>query len=282
MGKLKINTDFKNLIPSLSEKEYQQLEENLLEEGCRDSLVVWNDTILDGHNRYEICTKHNIPFSTKEAMVDTKQEAIIWIIKNQFGRRNLQNATRVNLALKLRAVIQKEAKLNQEKARRHKKLVNQELGEPINTNKELGKIAGVSDETIRKYEVIQEKGTDEVKKAVDTAEMSIHKGFESTRDKKKKIQQIEKTNQTKLSNADISKMFYDMKKPSSATTDNGTNNDTIPTPIISELDRILKYIIGSLNKYSLMADIEPTTGTKVLIKTATNTLKTINENIKER
>lgn len=88
---LKINQKFKSLIPPLRVDEYDQLEQNILDEGCRDPLVIWNDTILDGHNRFEICTKHGIDFKTTPAPVYilTEDDAEDWIDKNQLGRRNL-------------------------------------------------------------------------------------------------------------------------------------------------------------------------------------------------
>ena len=61
---LKIDPEFKDLIRPLRRKEYLQLEENILDEGCRDPIIVWNDYIIDGHNRYSICTKYSIPFNT--------------------------------------------------------------------------------------------------------------------------------------------------------------------------------------------------------------------------
>ena len=86
-----VNPHFKSLIRPLSAEEYEQLEKNIFDEGCRDPLVIWNDTILDGHNRYEICKKHDIPFKTISAPVyiRTKEDAEDWIDKNQLGRRNL-------------------------------------------------------------------------------------------------------------------------------------------------------------------------------------------------
>jgi len=35
MDKLEINQDFKNLIPKLTQKEYEGLERSIIEEGCR-------------------------------------------------------------------------------------------------------------------------------------------------------------------------------------------------------------------------------------------------------
>ena len=91
---LTIDPQFKNLIPPLQRTGYLQLEENLLADGCRDPLVVWRGTLIDGHNRYEICTRHSIPFSVKEMNFYCREEAIAWICANQLGRRNLSEETR--------------------------------------------------------------------------------------------------------------------------------------------------------------------------------------------
>ena len=50
---LKIEPKFKNLIRPLQRKEYLQLEQNILSDGCRDPIITWNGVIVDGHNRYE-------------------------------------------------------------------------------------------------------------------------------------------------------------------------------------------------------------------------------------
>ena len=51
-------------IPPLLNEERALLRQNLLSEGCRDALVVWkgHDVLLDGHNRYDICTELGLPF----------------------------------------------------------------------------------------------------------------------------------------------------------------------------------------------------------------------------
>ena len=92
--RLEIDQQFKNLIHPLSRKEYQQLEENLLADGCRDPIVIWDGFIIDGHNRYEICMKHEIPFATVEKSFSCREEAIAWICANQLGRRNISEETR--------------------------------------------------------------------------------------------------------------------------------------------------------------------------------------------
>jgi len=91
---LKIKAEYKNLIRPLRHTEYLQLEENILQDGCLNPIITWNGFIVDGHNRYEICTKHNIPFKTIEKDFASNEEAIIWICANQLGRRNISEETR--------------------------------------------------------------------------------------------------------------------------------------------------------------------------------------------
>jgi len=91
---LKIDEEFKHLIPPLSQDERKQLEENIINDGCREPLCVWNKTILDGHNRYEICTRLNIPFKIVYKFLRSREEAVAWICANQLGRRNISDEAR--------------------------------------------------------------------------------------------------------------------------------------------------------------------------------------------
>jgi len=91
---LRIDPQFKNLISPLKTKEYLQLEENILADGCRDPIIVWKDYIIDGHNRYEICMRHQIPFAVEEMSFVCREDAIVWICANQLGRRNISEETR--------------------------------------------------------------------------------------------------------------------------------------------------------------------------------------------
>ena len=68
-SELTIDQDFKDLIRPLRSQEYLQLEENLLADGCREPIVVWNGVIVDGHNRYEICKKHGMDLTDKRIKI---------------------------------------------------------------------------------------------------------------------------------------------------------------------------------------------------------------------
>ena len=88
---LTIDPEFEAKCPPLTDDELSQLEENILEEGLvLMPLIVWNDTIVDGHNRYRIAQAHpGIRFRTHEKQFNNRYEALSWICKNQLGRRNL-------------------------------------------------------------------------------------------------------------------------------------------------------------------------------------------------
>ena len=92
--KLIRDPEFERFVPPLTLKERELLEESILREGCRDAIVVWNDIILDGYNRYDICIKHGLPYQVKHLQLDSRDEAISWICVNQMARRNITEETR--------------------------------------------------------------------------------------------------------------------------------------------------------------------------------------------
>lgn len=108
-----IDPEFKALVPALSDAEFAQLEANILTDGCRDPLVVWHETntLVDGHNRYEICTRHGIPFSVAYHEFDCREAVTVWMLENQLGRRNVPEPARVECALKLKPAMAKLAEL---------------------------------------------------------------------------------------------------------------------------------------------------------------------------
>ena len=91
MINLKIDPEFQSQIPPLTDDEFKQLEENILKEGKLISpLIVWGNTLVDGHNRYEIVQEHpEISFSTMPLPFESREEVLAWICKNQLGRHNL-------------------------------------------------------------------------------------------------------------------------------------------------------------------------------------------------
>lgn len=99
MRTLKIDPEFRDKVPPLTPNERATLEENIVTDGrVLVPLVVWNGTIVDGHNRYSIVQKHpEIPYDIVEREFPDRYAAIVWICRNQLGRRNLTDEQKTYL-----------------------------------------------------------------------------------------------------------------------------------------------------------------------------------------
>jgi phage N-6-adenine-methyltransferase len=173
-----INPELHNLLDPLSEEEYKYLEESLLKEGCRDSIILWNETLIDGHNRYEICQKYNIKFNTYQLNFESIIEAEKWIIINAFGRRNINTYQRSKYYLKYEKLIAPIAKENQKLSKgRGKKGLQISADLNIDTREEVAKKAGVSHDTIYKVKKIEAKATDEIKEQLSSGDISVNEAY---------------------------------------------------------------------------------------------------------
>lgn len=189
-----INEEFAKLIPPLSSEELHNLEQSLLKEGCLHALVVWNNTIIDGHHRYAICTKHDISFEVVEkSELESELDVKLWMINNQFSRRNLPTETRLALAYRFKEFEAEKAK---ERQGTRNDLIEIDINiskpvytssdseDPKNENTEKGraleaiaKRAGVSHMTAFQYDKIQQQGTEEQKAEVAEGKSSIKKVY---------------------------------------------------------------------------------------------------------
>tara|TARA_B100000768_G_scaffold34260_1_gene32863 strand:+ start:3045 stop:4172 length:1128 start_codon:yes stop_codon:yes gene_type:complete len=186
---MKIKEEFKSTIPPLTTEEFKQLEDNCLSEGIREKILTWNGFIIDGHNRFEIATRWNLEYETESKYFKDEDDVVLWMILNQFGRRNLSNYQRSVLALELEDVFSKKAK---EKQKESGGAVPQISAKPpIETRKELSKVAAVSHDTIAKVKKIQEKAPEEVKAKLRTGEVSINAAYKEIKKEEKKAERID-------------------------------------------------------------------------------------------
>lgn len=103
---IRILEELRNFIPSPTAEELSQLEQNILKNGCKDALLLWETTqailepetltpnapvyvLVDGHNRYQICTTRNISFNVQVMSFPSLKEVKDYMIDLQLGRRNL-------------------------------------------------------------------------------------------------------------------------------------------------------------------------------------------------
>lgn len=146
---IKIDEQFKTIIPPLTDDEFARLKESILQEGIRDKLVVWDGTLIDGHNRYRIATENNLPFETVSKEFETREHALNWIIENQLGRRNL-NPNQIAYLRGKRYECEKKIVTNKEGANQYRKEVESHNGtQPDNnTSRMLGAEYGIGKNTV--------------------------------------------------------------------------------------------------------------------------------------
>lgn len=213
-----IDKEFKELIPALTSDEYKGLEASILKEGCRDALILWGDILIDGHNRYEICTKHNIPYKTIQREFADRDEVMLYMIANQEARRNISNYARITLKSKSDDIKAKQAKAKEKQAEYHgnqyekRTLCNvaqsPKPADRTDLKKELAKKTGAGEHTTSKVLVINKKidkaieenkpiagqKPEELKKQLMDGNVSINRAYNAIKleEKKAEIQKAER------------------------------------------------------------------------------------------
>ena len=176
-----VNPDLLAYIDPLTPDEHSALERSLLNEGCRDALVLWGDVLVDGHNRYGICTKHGIAFKTIQNVTFKSMDDVhLWMIDQHLGRRSVSDFQRGVLALRKKDILATRVKpLAATKA---------EAGQPTDadieqavadmvaplTREATARAARVSSATIVQIQKIQASATPELLAAVKSGTISIN------------------------------------------------------------------------------------------------------------
>jgi len=148
-----IDDELKALLPTLSTKAYELLEESLLEHGCLHPLVLWENILIDGYNRYEIAKKHAIPFTVETKEFNSRDDAIVWIITTQIARRNL-NAKQLSYYRGKHYKMEKRLIKNEKGNNQYNMVLDHfDLKPPgENTARRLAKQYNVSEPTIKRDE----------------------------------------------------------------------------------------------------------------------------------
>ena len=178
------------LLPPLSAEQSAALEEDLLRNGCYSPVIVNEDmVIIDGHNRQKLCQQHGIPYDMAVFSFADLLEAKRWALDTQKARRNLDKWELGKIALKLKPDIEARARANMSAGGGDQKSEDAKSGlatlpnpiPPIDTRKELAESVGLGERTMGKVMQIEEYAPPAVKEALDSRDLSIHQGYNITR-----------------------------------------------------------------------------------------------------
>lgn len=171
---LRIDPEFRDKIPPLTEDEFRQLEENIVRDGeIYEPIIVWHGVIVDGHNRYKIAQAHpEIPYRTKEMFFPDKWAAFDWMYSKQLGRRNLSDENRTYCMGKMYEARRK-SRGGDRKSEVFSKYQNDSLKKDTATA--IAEETGVTRATVQRAGKYA-KGVDSVREQSPTAAAAILKG----------------------------------------------------------------------------------------------------------
>ncbi|TCV92086.1 hypothetical protein EC912_10879 [Luteibacter rhizovicinus] len=185
-----INEELKAYIDPLTPDEHASLEASILAEGCRDALVLWGDVLVDGHNRYGICKKHDIPFQTAQnTHFQSMDDVHLWMIDQHLGRRSVSDFQRGVLALRKREILTERRVRAAEAEAPVESSADREDGAtsaepaatakvvkpaPLPSREDLARVARLSSNQVGLIEKIQKEATPEVVAAVKSGTISIN------------------------------------------------------------------------------------------------------------
>lgn len=232
-----IDKEFQSLIPPLTVEEYDGLEKSILADGCRDALVLWGDILVDGHNRYEICTTHDVPFQTVQKAFADRNDAKLWMMRNQLARRNLNDFQRIEITHKCEDAVKAKAAERQESTR---------FGGTGNISltagqarDELGAMAGVSGKTYEHAVTVMEEAPEPVVKAARQNALSINAAYQVTRMEPEQQQEVVERIEQGEKPKDV---VHDVQKRPHVTNNSGCNEWYTPEKYLDLAREVLGEI----------------------------------------
>jgi hypothetical protein len=240
MIQLRIDPEFRDKIPPLTDAEFEQLRENIISDGeVYEPIVVWNGTIVDGHNRYRIVQEHpEIPFRVKDMNFADKWAAFDWMYKKQLGRRNLTDEQKMYMIGKMYEARKNTNafKGNQYTAKSGGAQNGHNQNERrVRQDEAIGKELGIGHNTVRRAEQFA-KSVDAIREqSNEAAEIILQGGSGLTKNAMQDVHKMEPEQVKELAGAieagpeEAKKVVQKLKEPVSMESMNATPIDNTAT-----------------------------------------------------
>ncbi|TBW88371.1 hypothetical protein EQ804_06965 [Staphylococcus hominis] len=192
VNKLKFDADINQLVPEMTEKEFDDLVTNIEMQGQHTPIHInWDNTILDGRNRVKALKKLNINEVKAIRENFEKDEALKFVRDTAVERRNLTPNQKLNVVLNAKDLINDIQERAREKQLSNLKQ-NKPLGSaepngeqkskrkntstiiekpkkesaPIQENNEIAKLAGVSKSTVVRAKKVKREDPETYEKVI--------------------------------------------------------------------------------------------------------------------
>jgi ParB-like chromosome segregation protein Spo0J len=187
---LRINPEYNELLPQMSEEEFDQLKTSIQTEGQHYPIIVNEDLeVLDGHHRFRACTELGLEPDFEVRKFDDKLLEKKFVIEANLRRRHLNNFQLVELAVPLLEIEKALAKKRQSKGGKNGR--DMQLGlapddadpAPVpefkaKATEAVAKKAGVSTRTFERGKKILEKASEDEKQKLREGKTSISKVYQ--------------------------------------------------------------------------------------------------------
>lgn len=148
------------IFPMMTDDEYEGLKQDISENGQREDIVVWCGKLIDGRNRLRACEE--LGRTPDIAELDEDQDPWKYVISHNLHRRHLTTSQRASVAAKM-------AKLKHGGDRKSDEIKSQICASITDAATQLN----VSPRSVTNAKIVQEHGSDSVKKAVEQGELSV-------------------------------------------------------------------------------------------------------------
>lgn len=215
--KLKFDDEINELVPEMNEDEWNNFLTSVEKEGIRQPIDVNKDmTIIDG--RHRVKASKDLGFTELQARVHdlTRVEMLKFVRDTAVERRSLTKNQKLNIVLNARDLIddiRERAKENQKKAaeqtnenkkrfssaesKRTETKSNNQYNTPTHENKELAKLAGVSEATVMRAKKVKEENPKEYENVIKNNRGwdKAYRELDSVKKKKTEKPQVDKPNE---------------------------------------------------------------------------------------
>ena len=182
-----MKTDFEKFIAPLTANEFENLKASIQRDGCLHAIITWHGIILDGHNRYKICTELGIPYQTIELEFGDEEHAKLWMVQNQLARRNIKPFQKCEMVYPLEKIISEEvAKRKNQAISKARQEADSEMGLNLapKTANIMAEYIDISPAQWKKAKYVIENGDEELKALVRSGKKSIHAAYKKLKDEK--------------------------------------------------------------------------------------------------
>jgi N6-adenosine-specific RNA methylase IME4 len=158
-----------DIFPLMTGSEFETLKQDIDDNGLIEPIWTYNNQIIDGRNRYRACKELNIEPTYREW--DQIGSLVQFVVSLNLNRRHLDTSQRALIGAKIKPMFEEEAK--RRSGQRTDLSANLRLGDWGKSSEKAADAVNVSSRSIETADVVLERGSKALVKAVQAGEVSV-------------------------------------------------------------------------------------------------------------